>query len=120
MGEASPDVHKLIATLAYTGTEAHGLACGGTTTKATTGTMAWIVKRQLARVVLKNRAKMLLDRRFYIGPGAPMAGDGAVTHSEGLEPARGHSPCRHSTTRCIKRRMHGAVPTRAQRILKDY
>ena len=83
LGEASPDVHKLIGTLAYSGAEAHGLACGGTTTLAATGRLSWMLKRRLARVALKSRAKLLLDRRQYIGSGAPQAGDGRTNAPQG-------------------------------------
>ena len=59
--------------------EAFGLACGGTTEAAAKGRLAWEIKGGcVARVFLKQRAKLLLDRRQFIGPRAPQAGDGCA------------------------------------------
>ena len=38
--------------------------------------MAWSIKKRLARVALKSRARMLLDRRQYVGAGAAQANGG--------------------------------------------
>jgi hypothetical protein len=106
LGEASPDVHKLLGVLAYTGAEAHGLAAGGTTTKAATGALAWQLKRRLARVVLKSRAKLLLDRRCFIGPGAPTAGDGRTNAPRAAGP-RAFSQREHERGRWQQRSARG-------------
>ena len=53
-------MHKFIGMLAHMGCEVHGLAAGGTTTKAATGALAWQLKSRLTRVVHKSRAKQML------------------------------------------------------------
>ena len=110
LGEASPDVHKLLGTLANMGAEAHGLAAGGTTELAAKGALAWMLKRRLARVVLKNRAKMLLDRRCYVGPGAPTAGDGRTNAPRAAGP-RGFSNRTFERTRWQQQAARGSYYT---------
>ena len=76
LGEVSPDVDGIVKILAHAGATVHGLARGGTTVAAATGQLAWLIKRRLARIDAFYRAKLLLDRRMFIGPNARAAGAG--------------------------------------------
>lgn len=76
MGEVSKDVNDLVRTRAHAGATVHGLARGSTTVAAATGQLAWLIKRRIARIDAFYRAKLLLDRRIFIGANARTAGEG--------------------------------------------
>ena len=88
VGEVSKDVDDLVRIMAHAGATVHGLARGSTSVAAATGQLAWLIKRRLARIDSYYRAKLLLDRRMFIGPNARQAGEGRFDAPVGPRPGR--------------------------------
>ena len=74
VGEASPDVHKLIRILSEAGAVKFGELRRSSSREAAQGQLAWSLKRQIGCEVLRGRANLLRERVMFMGQGAPTAG----------------------------------------------
>ena len=72
-GEASPATHQLLSLMARTGAERHwrGMRCSDPV--HATGVLAWLLRRRWGLTVLRENARLKLDRLEHVGRGAPAA-----------------------------------------------
>lgn len=72
-GEASPDVEKLLTALAHIGATRHwrGMRCRDA--GAAVGVLAWMLRRRWALTVLRENARLKLERLEFVGRGAAAA-----------------------------------------------
>jgi len=72
-GEASPDVEKLLGTLARKGAAHFWRATGSDSEQSAIGTMAWMLRRRWGITALRENARLKIGRLGYAGRGAEAA-----------------------------------------------
>ena len=72
-GEASPDVERLLSTLARAGARHRWRAMGSTDEASAIGCLAWLMRRRWGMAALRENARLKLDRLSWVGRGAANA-----------------------------------------------
>ena len=76
--EGSPQIEKLLSALATAGATRHWRSMRCTEEQAG-GSLAWLLRRRWALTVLRDNARLKLDRLEYVGRGAMAAADRRAT-----------------------------------------
>ena len=74
-GEASPDVERLISQLAAKGAVHFWKEMRAASPVEARGALAWMLRRRIARTVLRENARLKLERMEQVGRGAAAAID---------------------------------------------
>ena len=72
-GEGSPDVERLLGTLAEQGAQRHWRAMRCPDAVAAKGAIAWLLRRRWAHTALREAARLKLERLEHAGQGAAAA-----------------------------------------------
>ena len=72
-GEASPDVERLLGTLADIGSQRHWRAMRCPDAAAAKGAIAWLLRRRWAFAALREAARLKIERLEHVGSGAAAA-----------------------------------------------
>ena len=99
-GEASPDVHRLLSSLAAAGAQRHYRRMGAQSPEDARGALAWLLKRRWAITAVRENARLILTRLEMVGRGADAAADRRRVQADSEAARARHVSCwqRHGSS----------------------